>query len=246
MLASDGHATKRCRQHIRSPIGTVVLPITGECNQDHRTGIGTWATFRQMTFARFVGFMKTSDHGCNSPSTIQELRIARCVSKGSALSRSSQAAFCVFLLTGFLFASNHPAITGRNANCALCHSDLTQGQSVHSQGELGCDLCHSSRGGEETVEMFLTAPKEQICFLCHERTSMQQHVSSSTNKECLVCHDAHKSARAMLLRRNIEDDYVQSTTPKVEARHRRTVSKTKSHALTGQQPGHPQVTDHKM
>jgi predicted CXXCH cytochrome family protein len=94
--------------------------------------------------------------------------------------------------------------------------------------------------------MFLTVPKEQICFLCHERTSMQQHVSSSTYKDCLACHDAHKSARAMLLRRNIEDAYAQSTPAKAEASHRRATPKSKSHASTRRHPEHPQPIDREM
>ncbi len=70
-------------------------------------------------------------------------------------------------------------------------------------------LLHSlpcgARGKEEssTVEMVLTVPREQLCFACHERSAMEQHWAMG-QKACLDCHDAHRSARAMLLRRNVD------------------------------------------
>jgi predicted CXXCH cytochrome family protein len=128
-------------------------------------------------------------------------------------------ALCLFLLIGSSFASNHPPIAGQNANCALCHSDMTKGESVHSQGELACNLCHSARPGNDTVDMGLTEPKAQLCFACHERSAMQQHVSSAPKKECLDCHDAHRSGRAMLLRRDVKTDYVQLGPPPFEINH---------------------------
>ncbi len=156
-----------------------------------------------------------------------------------------QALGCLLLMAVPLFAANHPAITGKNANCALCHADMTQGKSVHSQGELGCGLCHSSAGDGKTVEMLLTVPKEQICFVCHERAIMQQHVSSSTNKDCLGCHDAHRSERAMLLRRNVDMNYASTPVPTV-SKHPNTATKLKSHGSGERHSQHPQPTDHKM
>lgn len=157
-----------------------------------------------------------------------------------------QAVGCLLLMVGPVFAANHPAITGRNANCASCHADMTQGTSVHSQGELGCGICHSSAGDGKTVEMLLTVPKEQICFVCHERAVMQKHVSSSTNKDCLGCHDAHRSDRAMLLRRNIEDKYADSSAVAVAPKRPSTPMTLKSHAPSKRHPQHPQPTDHKL
>jgi predicted CXXCH cytochrome family protein len=87
--------------------------------------------------------------------------------------------------------------------------------------------------------MFLTVPKEQICFLCHERAAMQQHVSSSKQKDCLGCHDAHRSARAMLLRRNVGENYAHSSPVAAKSNHPNT--KLKSHALTKRRPQHPQA-----
>lgn len=219
----------------------MVLPVTPECNQDHRTSGALHATFRQMTLSVFVGPMKTC--GC----AFSRISPAQCLPLRLVFSRFAQALCCLFLLVGSLFAANHPTVTGQNANCALCHADMTQGASVHSQGELACGLCHSSRPDGNAVEMLLTVPKEQLCFTCHERAAMQQHVSSSTEKDCLVCHDAHRSARAMLLRRNIGMDYARSSPPAASSKHAGTAAKAKSHA-----PGkrhlrqHPQPTDHEM
>ncbi len=118
---------------------------------------------------------------------------------------------------------------------------------MHSQGELACGLCHSSRPDGNAVEMLLTVPKEQICFACHERAAMQQHVSSSTEKDCLACHDAHRSARAMLLRRNVGVDYARSSPPAVASKHTGTAAKAKSHAPAKRHlPQHSQPTDHEM
>lgn len=156
-----------------------------------------------------------------------------------------QALVCLLLMAGPLFAANHPAVTGRNSNCALCHADMTHGVSVHSRGELGCGLCHSSTEGA-TVEMFLTVPKEQICFLCHERAALQQHVSSSEKKDCLGCHDAHRSARAMLLRRNVELGYVHGSPGPPKSRHLDPGSKRPHHASSKRHPQHPQATDHEL
>lgn len=159
-----------------------------------------------------------------------------------------QALVCLLLMAGPLRAANHPAVTGKNSNCASCHADMTQGASVHSRGELACGLCHSSTEGA-SVEMFLTVPKEQICFVCHERPAMQQHVSSSTQKDCLGCHDAHRSARAMLLRRNVETSYADASPapPKPKkSNHLNRGSKLPPDASTQRHPQHPQATDHEM
>jgi hypothetical protein len=75
-----------------------------------------------------------------------------------------KSVFCLLLLAGYVFPSNHPAITGQNANCALCHSDMTKGQSVHSEGELSCAICHSARNGGKTAEMGLTVPKRGLTY----------------------------------------------------------------------------------
>lgn len=104
-------------------------------------------------------------------------------------------------------AANHPPVTGANANCASCHADMLQGVSVHSQGEIQCDLCHTAAPDGKRVRMSLTLPKEQLCFACHERTAMQQHWPVP-KRECVDCHDAHRSARAMLLRRDVDVAYI--------------------------------------
>ncbi len=151
-------------------------------------------------------------------------------------SHLGKVVLCLFVLGASLAASNHPPVTGRNANCALCHADMTQGSSVHSQGELACGLCHSSEADGSTVKMLLTVPKEQLCFACHERSAMQQHVSSGRNTDCLGCHDAHRSARAMLLRRNVETDYAQSRPVPRDPQHPSTTAKLKSHSSTKRHP----------
>lgn len=157
----------------------------------------------------------------------------------------ARALGCLLLMAGPLFAANHPAVTGRNANCALCHADMTQGVSVHSQGELACGLCHSSEARGSMVQMSLTIPKEQICFVCHERNAMQHHVSSDPDKDCLGCHDAHRSARAMLLRRNVDMNYAQSSLAPASSKHPNRTSKLKPHA-SKRHARRPQPTDHEM
>jgi predicted CXXCH cytochrome family protein len=100
-------------------------------------------------------------------------------------------------------AANHPPVTGKNANCTSCHADLTQGKSVHSEGELACVLCHKATSQGNALTMGLTLPREQICFACHERTAMQRHWPAAKGG-CMDCHDAHRSARDMLLHRDVE------------------------------------------
>lgn len=140
----------------------------------------------------------------------------------------AQALACWLLTVSPLFAANHPAVTGRNANCVLCHADMTRGTSVHSQGELSCGMCHTSEPHGNKVEMLLTVPKEQICFACHERAAIKQSVSPDSNKDCLDCHDAHRSARVMLLRRNVEEDYGHSSSVPTKSNRPHTNSKLKS------------------
>jgi predicted CXXCH cytochrome family protein len=103
-------------------------------------------------------------------------------------------------------AGNHPPITGQNANCASCHSDMLTGVSVHALGELSCNMCHVAVQQDSGPDVSLAVPKQQVCFNCHERTAMQQHWPQA-KRECLDCHDAHRSARAMLLRRDVEVSY---------------------------------------
>ena len=105
-------------------------------------------------------------------------------------------------------AANHPSVTGKNADCSSCHADMLTGTSVHAQGEISCLLCHTAAPDQKTsnVTIKLTLPKENICFACHERTAMQQHFPES-RRECLACHDAHRSARTMLLRRDVDASY---------------------------------------
>jgi len=212
----------------------VVLPVTAECNQNHRTPSTLSTTFAEVTLSR-VGTMLT--FGFRSRFRARAGR--------TASSNLGQALGWLLLVVAPLFAANHPAITGKNANCALCHADMTQGKSVHSQGELACGLCHSAEPAGDTVAMLLTAPKEQLCFDCHERAAMQQHISSSTDKTCLGCHDAHRSVRAMLLRRNINDKYADSSTVAAAPKSPST-SKLNTHVLHKRRPQHPQPTDHKL
>ena len=198
-----------------------------------------------MTRGRFVGVKTLFRDSCAS----QRFQAQNVASQpfSAALgwfSGFGKVVFCLFVLATSLTASNHPPVTGRNANCALCHADMTQGTSVHSQGELACGLCHSSEADGTSVRMLLTLPKEQLCFACHERTAMQQHVSSSGNTDCLGCHDAHRSARAMLLRRNVATDYAQPD-PK-DPLHPSTISKLKSRSSAKQHPHNPPATDHKL
>jgi predicted CXXCH cytochrome family protein len=96
---------------------------------------------------------------------------------------------------------------------------MTKGVSVHSQGELSCAICHSARPEGDKVEMELTVPEAQLCFACHERAAMQQHVAPTAKKGCLDCHDAHRSDRAMLLRRDVNTDYGQSSATSFETKH---------------------------
>ena len=114
---------------------------------------------------------------------------------------------CGLLLTPKpCFAANHPPVTGKDAKCSSCHADMVTGKSVHSQGEIACLICHAATPDGNTVTMSLTIPKQQLCFACHERTAMQQHWPDS-KRDCLGCHDAHRSSRAMLLRRDVEINY---------------------------------------
>jgi predicted CXXCH cytochrome family protein len=157
-------------------------------------------------------------------------------------------ALCLFLLVGSSFASNHPAITAQNANCASCHSDMTKGQSVHSQGELACSLCHSARPDGDKAEMELSEPKAQLCFACHERLAMQTHVSSAPKKECLDCHDAHRSGRAMLLRRDVKSDYLQTSPASSETSHANHKPANAKPRASDKHRGslHAQSTDHQL
>ena len=155
---------------------------------------------------------------------------------------------CFLLLVGSALASSHPGIAGQNADCALCHADMTKGQSVHSQGELACNLCHVPRQGSDAVEFTLTLPKEEICHGCHEHSAMQAHVSSSQKKDCLDCHDAHRSARPMLLRRNIDANYAQQTArPTEPLPAMRKPSASRIHSIARPHTKrNPQSTDQKM
>src|SRR6266542_4373819 len=120
-----------------------------------------------------------------------------------SIARVSTVSVFFLLLPCWSLGENHPSVRGRNAKCTLCHADLLIGKSVHSSGELSCTLCHAAREESSTVQMVLTVPREQLCFACHERSAMEQHWAMG-QKACLDCHDAHRSARAMLLRRSVD------------------------------------------
>lgn len=169
------------------------------------------------------------------------------ISRGGRVFRSPvlSRVFCFLLLLSPAFGSNHPGIEGKNANCASCHSDMTQGQSVHSQGELACNLCHTSRSDAGGVEFVLAVPKQQLCFTCHERSAMEQHATSSPKKDCLGCHDAHRSARAMLLRRDVEAAYAQQS---VIAKPQVRIKKPPQSHLSPKHSGNPRPAkpDHDM
>ena len=112
------------------------------------------------------------------------------------------------LSTPLVLAANHPPITGKNADCSSCHADMLTGKSVHSQGEIACLLCHTAEPDESATKVTIKVilPHDGVCFACHERTAMQQHWPES-KRDCLGCHDAHRSTRAMLLRRDVEVSY---------------------------------------
>ena len=189
-------------------------------------------------YATAMSFIRAADLTAPLPSTNRKTQM---------FGSPARILLCVFLLGTPLLASNHPEINGRNANCALCHSDMTRGESVHSQGELACTLCHSWRTDGESVEMSLTGPRQALCFACHERSAMGQHTSSTAKKECLECHDAHNSTRAMLLRRNVELSYAQPTPHPADSKD--ATRKVKSKSIRSDKrhgPQHPQATDHQM
>jgi predicted CXXCH cytochrome family protein len=129
----------------------------------------------------------------------------------------------LLVLAPLAFAANHPPITGKNADCSSCHADMLTGKSVHSQGEIECMLCHNAVPDESgpKVTMTLILTKDKVCYACHERTAMQQHYAE-TKRDCLGCHDAHRSARAMLLRREVNVSYT-------EARSRSSAADGSSH-----------------
>ncbi len=129
-------------------------------------------------------------------------------------------AVIVLILTSVSLAANHPPVTAQNANCASCHSDMLSGTSVHAQGELSCNMCHVAAQRDGDADVSLVVPREQACFNCHERSVMQQHWPQA-KRECLDCHDAHRSARAMLLRRDVDLSYPEqmaSADPKANTR----------------------------
>ena len=113
---------------------------------------------------------------------------------------------------------------------------MLTGASVHAQGELSCNMCHVAAPQASGADVSLVLPKQQVCLNCHERTAMQQHWPHA-KRECLDCHDAHRSARAMLLRRDVEVSYPEqkagADTQKAKrqpAKHQATLGKTTSKA----------------
>ena len=108
------------------------------------------------------------------------------------------------LLVPIAHAANHPRVSSET-NCAACHSDLLSGKTVHAEGELTCTLCHVVKSTGSYLTMSYPLPKEQLCFTCHERTAMQQHFPTP-KRECQDCHDAHRSNRAILLKRDVETE----------------------------------------
>ena len=151
--------------------------------------------------------------------------------------------FLSLVLSAFAFAANHPAVTGKNANCSACHADMLTGRSVHSEGELACTLCHTSVPEGDKAAMSLILPKEQLCFACHERTAMQQHWPES-KRDCLGCHDTHRSDRAMLLRRGVEtkEAYSETSSPKAQPNTSRQHTKKTQPARTADASNRGQST----
>jgi len=222
----------------------MVSLITGARIRNHRT-----QSLRQLGSALdlFAGHMKTirpeffaHPGSVGGPVALSPVVPSPKNRKPEVFLQLVKSLLCLFLLNVSVFASNHPAITGHNANCAVCHSDLTKGQSVHSEGELSCLLCHSARNDGNTVEMELTIPRAETCFVCHERSAMQPHVASGPQKGCLDCHDAHRSDRVMLLRRNIHVNYAPPSATPSETKHAGDKPSRKSPGLAHKQnsPAH--------
>jgi len=224
----------------------IVFLVTGARGRNHRK-----QSMRQLGSARvvidlFVGHMKTicresfARPGSVGGSAESQVVPSQRNRKTKIFWHLVNSLLCLFLLIGSGFSSNHPAITGQNANCALCHSDMTQGRSVHSQGELSCVLCHSARTEGNTSEMELTAPRAEICFVCHERSAMQQHVASGLKNGCLDCNDANRSDRVMLLRRSIDVNYAPPSATPSATKHPGSKASRKTPGLTHKQanPAH--------
>jgi len=204
----------------------MVFPITDAGNRNHRKQPLRKLGFGGVVVDLIVGHMRAiSSEFCAHPGSVDDpvdvstRAPSRKNRKTEFFLHLEKCVLCLLVLVGSVFASNHPAITRQNANCALCHSDMTKGQSVHSEGELSCALCHSARTDGNTAEMELTVPRADICFVCHERSAMQQHVASGPKKGCLDCHDAHRSDRVMLLRRNIEVNYAPPPSRPSDTKH---------------------------
>lgn len=92
-------------------------------------------------------------------------------------------------------------------DCKMCHSDKTEGKSVHPAIMMGCATCHSGVDATNIPHKF-TGPKgisakgEELCYQCHDRdkfTKKKYKHSPAASGMCLTCHNPHSSKFSKLL-----------------------------------------------
>jgi predicted CXXCH cytochrome family protein len=120
--------------------------------------------------------------------------------------------FLIFMAGG-AFAGKHPVPLDPKADpktCLECHSDKTEGKSVHSAMAMGCTTCHEIRVNKDVTRLKLTTTTPQaLCITCHsdkDAKTIKGHVHQPAIRDCLKCHDPHSSPNKFQLLKPAEGE----------------------------------------
>ena len=91
--------------------------------------------------------------------------------------------------------------------CNECHSDMLEGENVHSPAKKDCQRCHIANGAEHPLEAVvgfnLKTDVPNLCYECHDPKTESDFVHDPIKKgECLICHDIHNSPNMFLVKKD--------------------------------------------
>ena len=92
-------------------------------------------------------------------------------------------------------------------DCNECHSDMLEGENVHSPAKKDCQRCHITNGVEHPLEAVvgfnLKTDVPNLCYECHEPKTESEFVHDPIRKgDCLTCHDIHNSPNLYLVKKD--------------------------------------------
>jgi predicted CXXCH cytochrome family protein len=107
------------------------------------------------------------------------------------------------LIVGIISAG---AVRAEQADCLMCHKQLSEGKVVHAAVMMGCPTCHAGVDASQMPHKFtgtkgLSAEPPDLCYQCHDKSKFAGstvHAPLSLGM-CTSCHNPHTSEHPKLL-----------------------------------------------